>query len=178
MWCAYIVLPRRIWSCLQEQQSSFHPTAVSVGPPSSFYPFFLDKPQLVVSGKRSSATMLTCEPLCQFSTRCVSRLDGRLTPQIERVLYHCERLFFTSFPSPTPHTSQINRAAQLTPPKIRSLPRSTSPEDQTALYYYFTIDDDLTYLSFFEDWGPLNIAMVYRACIYIHEHLEVSLFVG
>ena len=30
-------------------------------------------------------------------------------------------------------------------------------------------------MSFFEDWGPLNIAMVYRACIYIHELLEVRI---
>jgi hypothetical protein len=28
-------------------------------------------------------------------------------------------------------------------------------------------------MSFFEDWGPLNIAMVYKACILIHELLEV-----
>lgn len=42
-----------------------------------------------------------------------------------------------------------------------------------ASYYYFTIDDQLLYLSFFQDWGPLNIAMVYKACILIHELLEV-----
>jgi cell division cycle 14 len=31
-------------------------------------------------------------------------------------------------------------------------------------------------MSFFEDWGPLNIAMVYKACILIHELLEVNVF--
>lgn len=30
------------------------------------------------------------------------------------------------------------------------------------------------YLSFFQDWGPLNMAMVYRACILMHELLEVQ----
>ena len=42
-----------------------------------------------------------------------------------------------------------------------------------ASYYYFTIDDQLLYLSFFQDWGPLNLAMVYKACILIHEILGV-----
>jgi hypothetical protein len=32
------------------------------------------------------------------------------------------------------------------------------------------------YMSFFQDWGPLNVAMVYKACIYIHSLLIVSRF--
>ncbi|KAG8865267.1 hypothetical protein FRB96_000157 [Tulasnella sp. 330] len=44
--------------------------------------------------------------------------------------------------------------------------------DESATYYWFTIDDDLPYLSFFEDWGPLNLGQVYKACILIHELLE------
>jgi len=28
-------------------------------------------------------------------------------------------------------------------------------------------------MSFFEDWGPLNLGMVYKVCILIHELLEV-----
>ncbi|KAG6901546.1 hypothetical protein C0995_010656 [Termitomyces sp. Mi166 len=61
-----------------------------------------------------------------------------------------------------------------TPPRVRARPRggpSASPDDM-ASYYYFTIDDQLLYLSFFQDWGPLNLAMVYKACILIHELLE------
>lgn len=60
-------------------------------------------------------------------------------------------------------------------PRVRARPRggpSASPDDD-ATYYYFTIDEHLLYLSFFQDWGPLNIAMVYKACILIHELLEV-----
>ena len=49
---------------------------------------------------------------------------------------------------------------------------STTPDDD-AQYYYFTIDDQLLYMSFFQDWGPLNLAMVYKACILIHELLQV-----
>ena len=60
-------------------------------------------------------------------------------------------------------------------PDIRGAARgstSVTPEDD-AKYWYFTIDDQLLYLSFFQDWGPLNLAMVYKACIYIHHLLEV-----
>lgn len=63
-------------------------------------------------------------------------------------------------------------------PRVRARPRggpSASPDDD-ATYYYFTIDDHLPYLSFFQDWGPLNIAMVYKACILIHELLEVCVY--
>lgn len=49
---------------------------------------------------------------------------------------------------------------------------SVTPDDD-AKYYYFTIDDQLLYLSFFQDWGPLNLAMLYKACILIHELHEV-----
>jgi len=52
----------------------------------------------------------------------------------------------------------------------------TPEADSQALYYYFTLDDDLFYLSFYQDWGPLNMAMVYRACILIHELLEVCVW--
>ena len=65
-------------------------------------------------------------------------------------------------------------------PDIRGVPKgssSTTPDDD-AKYWYFTIDDQLLYLSFFQDWGPLNLAMVYKACILIHEILQVRLLVA
>lgn len=34
------------------------------------------------------------------------------------------------------------------------------------------MDDQLHYLSFYMDWGPLNLAMVYRSCIMIHSLLD------
>ena len=60
-------------------------------------------------------------------------------------------------------------------PSVRARSRGgplASPDDD-ATYYYFTIDDHLLYLSFFQDWGPLNLAMLYKSCILIHELLEV-----
>ncbi|THH18034.1 hypothetical protein EW146_g2891 [Bondarzewia mesenterica] len=93
-----------------------------------------------------------CEPLCQFG----------------------ERLYFTTFPHPSPREETLNElASQNNTPRIRGAPKSgpsVSPDDD-AKYYYFTIDDQLVYMSFFQDWGPLNIAMVYKACIYIHSLL-------
>ena len=87
------------------------------------------------------------------------------------------RLYFTSFPHPPPRPDVLNHLAQDpdNAPDIRGAPRgssSTTPDDD-AKYYYFTIDDQLLYLSFFQDWGPLNLAMVYKACILIHELLQV-----
>ncbi|KAJ6567214.1 phosphoprotein phosphatase [Mycena vulgaris] len=95
-----------------------------------------------------------CEPLCRFA----------------------DRLYFTTFPQPAPNPLVLNRLAAepSNRPRVRTRPRDAlaASADETATYYYFTIDDQLLYLSFFQDWGPLNIAMVYKACILIHELLE------
>ena len=88
-----------------------------------------------------------------------------------------DRLYFTTFPHPPPNPQVLNEVSMEpgNAPRVRARPRGgplASPDDN-ATYYYFTIDDNLLYLSFFQDWGPLNLAMVYRSCILIHELLEV-----
>ncbi|KAI6105458.1 tyrosine protein phosphatase [Pisolithus sp. B1] len=92
-----------------------------------------------------------------------------MAPKCEPLCCFGDRLFFTTFPHPppTPHTLGNN-------PRVRSNARAgpTASPDDDVTYYYFTIDDQLLYLSFFQDWGPLNLAMVYKACILIHELLE------
>ncbi|KAF9482442.1 phosphatases II [Pholiota conissans] len=97
-----------------------------------------------------------CEPLCQFS----------------------DRLYFTTFPHPPPTAQVLNRLAAEpgNQPRVRARPKAglSTSLDEHASYYYFTIDDQLLYLSFFQDWGPLNLSMVYKACILIHELLEDS----
>ncbi|KAF4575189.1 cell division control protein 14 [Pleurotus pulmonarius] len=99
---------------------------------------------------------IKCEPLCQFS----------------------ERLYFTTFPHPAPNPQVLNRlsAEPGNQPRVRARPKAgpSSTPDNDALYYYFSIDNQLLYLSFFQDWGPLNLAMVYKACILLHELLEDS----
>ncbi|KAJ1308339.1 hypothetical protein OPQ81_004049 [Rhizoctonia solani] len=94
-----------------------------------------------------------CEPLCRFS----------------------DRLYWTSFPVPAPSPDQLNRPEQPAPAlraKSRAAGATPVSPEESHLYYYFCIDDRLLYLSFFEDWGPLNLAQVYRACILIHELLQ------
>ncbi|KAF7313520.1 Phosphoprotein phosphatase [Mycena chlorophos] len=99
-----------------------------------------------------------------------------MVPKAEPLSRFSDRLFFTTFPHPPPNPTVINRLAAEPGhrPRVRTRPRDaeTAAADEHATYYYFTIDDQLLYLSFFEDWGPLNIAMVYKACILIHELLE------
>ncbi|EPQ59613.1 tyrosine protein phosphatase [Gloeophyllum trabeum ATCC 11539] len=97
----------------------------------------------------------TCEPLCRFT----------------------DRLYFTTFPQPAPPADVLNRSASAgsTPqPRIRGSPKGEAPvtPEDNSLYYYFIVDDSLPYLSFYLDWGPLNLAQVYKVCIYIHELLE------
>ncbi|KAL1687956.1 tyrosine protein phosphatase [Schizophyllum commune] len=99
-----------------------------------------------------------------------------MAPRCEPLCHFADRLYFTTFANPVPHPDTLNDELAETgyKPRVRARPRggpSASP-DEGALYYYFTLDDQLLYLSFFQDWGPLNMAMVYKACILIHELLE------
>ncbi|KAG9014961.1 cell division control protein 14 [Tulasnella sp. JGI-2019a] len=98
-----------------------------------------------------------------------------MAPSCEPLVQFSDRLYFTTFPQPTPLPQTLNNAKIPIRPKIRSKTRyhgQTPTSDENATYYWFTIDDDLPYLSFFEDWGPLNLGQVYKACILIHELLE------
>lgn len=45
----------------------------------------------------------------------------------------------------------------------------------TNYVHYFTIDDDLVYESFFNDFGPLNICMLYRYCQKLYRKLSTTL---
>ncbi|KAF8843180.1 phosphatases II [Paxillus ammoniavirescens] len=99
-----------------------------------------------------------------------------MAPKCEPLCHFGDRLYFTTFPHPPPSPHILNNQPVDADnnPRVRARPRggpSASPDDD-ATYYYFTIDDQLLYLSFFQDWGPLNLAMVYKACILIHELLE------
>ncbi|KZP15142.1 phosphatases II [Athelia psychrophila] len=99
-----------------------------------------------------------------------------MAPKCAPLCHFGDRLYFTTFPHPAPSPQVLNQQSMEpgNAPRVRARPRggpSASPDDD-ATYYYFTIDEHLLYLSFFQDWGPLNIAMVYKACILIHELLE------
>ncbi|KAF8759531.1 Dual specificity protein phosphatase, N-terminal half [Rhizoctonia solani] len=115
-----------------------------------------------------------------FSTikiaECLVKEGGRLKWAMScGVTTRTKRLYWTSFPAPAPSPDQLNRPEQPAP-TLRTKSRAAGPTpvspEENHLYYYFCIDDRLLYLSFFEDWGPLNLAQVYRACILIHELLQ------
>jgi hypothetical protein len=118
-----------------------------------------------------------CEPLCHFSERFVSccSLDFAL-PNFT----HSNRLYFTTFQPPLPTPRILNELSadpgNLLRIRVRPKFGSSISVDNDATYYFFTIDDQLLYFSFYQDWGPLNIAMVYKACILIHELLEVPIY--
>jgi hypothetical protein len=86
------------------------------------------------------------------------------------------RLYFTTFPHPPPKQETLNDpGSQLEQVNVRGIRTPPCESSEPTKHYYFTIDDQLMYMSFFQDWGPLNVAMVYKACIYIHSLLIVSL---
>ncbi|GAA5889862.1 hypothetical protein JCM5296_002366 [Sporobolomyces johnsonii] len=77
------------------------------------------------------------------------------------------RLAYTYFPSPAPRPDALNA---LTPgrPATEGEPGSSAQPG----VHWFTIDDQLVYLSFFQDYGPLNVGCLYRFCLHLHALLE------
>ncbi|KAF1390990.1 hypothetical protein PFLUV_G00063880 [Perca fluviatilis] len=51
---------------------------------------------------------------------------------------------------------------------LRSKPKST------ANTHYFCTDDEFIYENFYSDFGPLNLAMLYRYCCKLNKKLKVS----
>jgi hypothetical protein len=138
--------------------------------PSSF-------PSPIRSQSLACAEMvLLCEPLCHFGDRYIHAHFLHIQPNQR----NSNRLYFTTFPHPLLPSDILNSLATESGnrPRVRPRPKvgvpSSATPDDDASYYYFTVDDKLVYMSFFQDWGPLNIAMVYKACILIHELLEVN----
>lgn len=90
------------------------------------------------------------------------------------------RLFFTTFPPHSESADTLNDVYGdgLDPAPVRqlgsgSLANPSSSSGKAIPHYFFTLDNVLPYNSFYLDWGPLNLAMVYKACLLIHELLSV-----
>ncbi|KAK2092282.1 Dual specificity protein phosphatase cdc14a [Saguinus oedipus] len=49
---------------------------------------------------------------------------------------------------------------------LRNRPKST------VNTHYFSIDEELVYENFYADFGPLNLAMVYRYCCKLNKKLN------
>ena len=52
--------------------------------------------------------------------------------------------------------------------------RTTVKPKSTANTHYFSVDDELVYENFYADFGPLNLAMLYRYCQKLNKKLKVS----
>lgn len=50
--------------------------------------------------------------------------------------------------------------------------RSTVKPRSTALSHFFSVDDELVYESFYADFGPLNLAMLYRYSVKLNKKLK------
>ncbi|KAN0062314.1 cell division control protein 14 [Thecaphora frezii] len=74
------------------------------------------------------------------------------------------RLWFTYFRDAAPSPVLLNRRNG----------RIAAPGSDGARYHWFNVDNDLVYLSFFDDWGPLNVAMFYRFCLHVHHLLTTE----
>ncbi|SOV05915.1 related to CDC14 - dual specificity phosphatase [Ustilago sp. UG-2017a] len=88
-----------------------------------------------------------------------------------------KRLWFTYFSGslPTEDSLNINNGQSaawknFTDSEVKKYvdPSETNPKR----LHWFNIDHDLVYLSFWFDWGPLNVAMFYRFCLHVHHMLN------
>ncbi|GAA5948893.1 hypothetical protein JCM10213_005753 [Rhodosporidiobolus nylandii] len=87
------------------------------------------------------------------------------------------RLAYTYFPSPAPRAEVLNA---LTPGRPGEGGGENGGGEQGV--HWFTVDDQLQYLSFFQDYGPLNVGCLYRFCLHLHslltapEHAHQKIF--
>ncbi|CAD6927556.1 unnamed protein product [Tilletia controversa] len=101
------------------------------------------------------------------------------------------RIYFAVFPHPAPDMDDLSvgngsRSVILPPADAQDLEEQGRkrknglrddgngvPRHQPKLKHWewLTVDNDLPYLSFFDDWGPLNIGMFWRFCTHVHQWL-------
>ncbi|XP_055318667.1 tyrosine-protein phosphatase cdc-14 isoform X2 [Sitodiplosis mosellana] len=74
------------------------------------------------------------------------------------------------------HTNQIESASEFIPNRLYLVVFKTEliPLNTSAIHY-FSIDDELVYESFFNDFGPLNLCMLYRYCQKLNRKLATNL---
>ncbi|SPO31456.1 related to CDC14 - dual specificity phosphatase [Ustilago trichophora] len=87
-----------------------------------------------------------------------------------------KRLWFTWFNGDLPSEDDLNKddgqpAARMNF-KDEEIKKYVDPsETNPPRLHWFNIDHDLVYLSFWFDWGPLNVGMFYRFCLHVHHML-------
>ncbi|KAE8271048.1 hypothetical protein A4X09_0g1303 [Tilletia walkeri] len=99
------------------------------------------------------------------------------------------RIYFAVFPHPAPDMGELSsgngsRSVVLPAADAHDLEEQgrrrkdvlqdgSVPLHQPKLKHWewLIVDNDLPYLSFFDDWGPLNIGMFWRFCTHVHQWL-------
>ncbi|CAO1627990.1 unnamed protein product [Jaminaea pallidilutea] len=153
--------------------------AAAVAAPSTAGPYpddsdFLDSD---AEGETYDIVEVESESLVRASSPAGTEFNDSSSPAPQiPLIYISNRLYFTYFDDPAPSPSSLNQgdgaaSAWFEAPKQR--PGAAAIEqDIPSSFYWFNIDEDLVYLSFFEDWGPLNVALFYRFCMHVHQLLN------
>ncbi|XP_036308582.1 dual specificity protein phosphatase CDC14A isoform X4 [Pipistrellus kuhlii] len=66
----------------------------------------------------------------------------------------------------------LRGASELVPDRLYFATLRNRPKS-TVHIHYFSIDEELVYENFYADFGPLNLAMVYRYCCKLNKKLKV-----
>lgn len=103
------------------------------------------------------------------------RKENRLWPAHPLIRIH-KRLWFTYFPGTLPDEEILNQhngqgAAWKNFDDAEVKKHIDPSETNPQRLHWFNIDHDLVYLSFWFDWGPLNVGMFYRFCLHVHHML-------
>jgi cell division cycle 14 len=73
--------------------------------------------------------------------------------------------------------SELADAIEVIPDRLYWVPLNVVPKSTTKSHY-FSIDNELVYEPFFADFGPLNLAMIYRYCKKIEAKLSDPTLAG
>ncbi|CCU99302.1 unnamed protein product [Malassezia sympodialis ATCC 42132] len=113
-----------------------------------------------------AASVPACgETMRPSSPRAVRAPSLRLAHDLVPV---SNRFWFGIFADTLPDADELNAGDGL---HAAVLPADVPLSQQPTKLQWFCIDEDLVYLSFSNDWGPLNVAMFYRFCVHVHQML-------
>ncbi|VDO48460.1 unnamed protein product, partial [Onchocerca flexuosa] len=70
-----------------------------------------------------------------------------------------------------PNSNLHGRVAEIIPKKLFFCAFRNRPKSTRAVDYYY-VDDEVHYDSFYSDFGPLNLSVLYRFCQNLTERLE------
>ncbi|EST06783.1 Dual specificity phosphatase, catalytic domain protein [Kalmanozyma brasiliensis GHG001] len=104
-----------------------------------------------------------------------NKSPGKLWPSHPLIRIH-KRLWFTWFAGDLPSEDDLNDqdgqpAAWKNFNDAEIKKYVDASETNPSRLHWFNIDRDLVYLSFWFDWGPLNVGMFYRFCLHVHHML-------